>query len=173
MTRQAVTCYVSVGSNIDPAANILAALDALRREHRLTVTGSSTVWQTSAIGRPEQDDYRNGVWQLTTALPARQLQFDVLRGIEDHLGRRRPDDRYAARTIDLDLVLCGHQTSDAADLRLPHPDIERPWVAAGVLEFEPFLSLPDTQRLLASLAPSEPPGVVDTELTAAVQRRIG
>jgi 2-amino-4-hydroxy-6-hydroxymethyldihydropteridine diphosphokinase len=92
-----------MGSNIDPATNLEKALQLLKRETR--VTNLSTVYQTDPEGRPEQPRYYNCAVEIETSLPPRELKFRVLRGIEQELGRTRSKDRFAARTIDLDLLV--------------------------------------------------------------------
>ncbi len=142
--------FVSVGSNIDPEESIAEAIVRLRQRARVTAT--STFYWTTPVGRPEQPRFLNGIWQIETSLPARQLKFDVLRGIESDLGRIRTADKYAPRTIDLDVVLYGRLVVDEPDLRIPDPDIrQRPFVAVPLLELAPDLILPDTGEKLAGL----------------------
>ena len=42
--------------------------------------------------------------EIETSLAPRPLKFEVLRRIESDLGRRRSQDKYAPRTIDLDIL---------------------------------------------------------------------
>ncbi len=145
-----VTAYIGVGSNIDPQANIPAALDLLRR--RACVTGTSTFYRTPAIDRPDQPDYLNGVWRIETAAAPRDLGRDLLRPIEDQLGRVRTTDKYAPRTIDLDVLLHGATVVNDPDCHIPAPEIRtRPFLAACLLELDPDLLLPDTGQALGSL----------------------
>ena len=82
---------------------------------------------------------------MTTHQP-RELKFDVLREIESQLGRIRTDDKHAARTIDLDLILYDDVTTNEADLILPDPSINiYPFVAVPLLELLPDLILPGTR----------------------------
>jgi 7,8-dihydro-6-hydroxymethylpterin-pyrophosphokinase len=84
---------------------------------------------------------------------ARYLKFEVLRGIEAELGRVRTEDKYAARTVDLDIAIYGDAVVSEPDLRIPDPDIrKRPFIAVPLLELAPFLMLPDTGEALSSLA---------------------
>ncbi len=139
MTR----AYIGVGSNISPKANVEAALALLTAEVRLMAI--STFYLTPAEGRPEQPDYLNGVVAVETDLPALQLKQGVLAGIERRLGRQRGEDRYAARPIDLDLLLYDSLSSTTPELRLPAPDIEkRAFVAVPLAEIAPDLELPGT-----------------------------
>lgn len=150
MTDRSVTMYIGVGSNIEPEANILRALDLLERCSRVTAT--STFYRTPAIGRPEQPDYLNGVWRIETPLAPRDLKFGELRRIEEQLGRVRGSDKYAPRTIDLDVLLCGPEVLDDPDCQVPAPEIrQRPFLVVCLLELDPDLVMPDTGEPLASL----------------------
>jgi 2-amino-4-hydroxy-6-hydroxymethyldihydropteridine diphosphokinase len=143
--------YVGVGSNIDPERHIVEALVRLRQ--RVRVTATSTFYWTAAVGPAGQPRFLNGIWPVATDLPARELKLEVLRGIEAKLGRTRTADKYAPRTIDLDIVLYGDEVIDEPDLRVPDPDIrKRAFIAVPLLELAPNLVLPDTGDELASLA---------------------
>lgn len=133
--------FVSVGSNINPAENTARALSALGREARITKI--STVYLTEPEGRPEQQPFYNCVVEIETELSPAELKQKVLRRIEDRLGRERTEDKYAARTIDLDLVLYDDLVMATESLTLPDPDIvRRPFLAIPLLELAPGLVLP-------------------------------
>ena len=134
-----VVLYISAGSNVEPRKHLAAALDMLR--DGLHVTGVSTIHQTPAIGRPRDPDFLNCVFQAETAMQPRAVKFDLLGPIEDALGRERGADRYAPRTIDLDLILYGRLIVAGPDLVLPHPDLARWFVRVGVLELSPGLEI--------------------------------
>ena len=145
--------YIGVGSNIEPEANILNALQLLAQ--RAQVHAISTFYGSAPLGRPEQPSFVNGVIEVGTGIEARPLKFDVLRPIETALGRVRTEDPYAARTIDLDILLFDdaviHEPSapDGA-LRIPDPEIAaRPFWAIALLELAPDLILPGTAMPLA------------------------
>jgi 2-amino-4-hydroxy-6-hydroxymethyldihydropteridine diphosphokinase len=144
----AVDAFVAVGSNIDAQENVPRAL-ALLKTH-VSITAVSTFYRTSAVGRPDQPDFTNGVVRIRTARPPREMKFDVLRKIEDRLGRVRSADEYAARTIDLDLILYGVMVIDKPDLHLPDATIRTyPFVAIPLLELACDLILPDTRTPLS------------------------
>jgi 2-amino-4-hydroxy-6-hydroxymethyldihydropteridine diphosphokinase len=141
--------FIAVGSNLEAERNVTAALELLGRRVRIIAT-SSFHW-TKALGAPAPD-FLNGVVEIETELGPLELKRLVLQPIEDELGRERSDDRFAARTIDLDLVLYGDLTSDAEGLVLPAPEIfERAFVALPLLELEPELALPGASSTLAEL----------------------
>ncbi len=154
---EAVEAYVAVGSNIDPRASILAAAEMLARQ--MPLTGVSTFWRNESIGpdgEPDgQAEFVNGVFRIAAACDARTMKYGILREVERRLGRVRqgPAERFAPRTIDLDLVIFGSQVIDEPDLRIPAADVERPFVAAGLLELAPELVLPHTRQPLVCLWP--------------------
>ena len=156
--------FIAVGSNIDPAENIPRAMDHLLRA--LTVTGVSTFYWTEPLDRPDQGRFANGIIRVETDSTPRELKFDVLRPVEAALGRVRTDDAYAARTIDLDVALFGDQVSHETDLILPDPDIlERPFLAAPLLELAPGLTLPGSSAPLAE----QPVAVTTDDMERAVE----
>jgi 2-amino-4-hydroxy-6-hydroxymethyldihydropteridine diphosphokinase len=133
--------FIAVGSNIAPAENVRRAILLLAREAR--IRGISTVFRTAPEGRPEQPDYYNCVLRIDTDLAPLELKLRVLRGIEARLGRERGSDKYAARPIDLDLILYDEQALQTEELNLPDPHIrERAYIAAGVAELAPGMTLP-------------------------------
>lgn len=103
----------------------------------------STVYRLPALNRPEQPPFYNGVAEIDTQHPPLELKFEVLRKIEDALHRRRSADKYAARTIDLDLLLHDQCVMESPELVLPDPVIlTRPFVAFPLHELAPDLILP-------------------------------
>ena len=148
MTEQPDTLalvYVSVGSNIEPERHVEAALGLLLRQ--VCVTAVSTFYCTEPIGRPEQSPYLNGVFELRTDLPASDITPQIQFTVETQLGRVRTEDKYASRTLDLDLILYNDLETGQHRLRLPHPDLERAFVAGPIHE---LLSRPDLHHACQS-----------------------
>lgn len=142
---------VAFGSNLAPERNVRAAVEILHRD--LGILALSTVYRSAALARPEQPPFYNGALELRTDLPPREVKFGVLRPLETRLGRVRTADRYAARTIDLDLVLYGDLVAAEDDFVLPDPDIAtRPFLAVPLAEIAPDLPVPGTGRTLAQIA---------------------
>ncbi len=143
--------FVSVGSNIVPEENVIKAFRLLR--NRVAVRAVSTVYLTEPVGPAEQPPYYNCVAEIETRLPPLELKRGVLRRIEDDLGRKRGGNRYAPRTIDLDLILYGDITMNTQEITLPDPDIpHRSFLAAALYELAPDLILPDSGEPIAEIA---------------------
>lgn len=143
--------FVAVGSNADPANNVRKAVHLLRRLTR--IVGISTVYLTESEGPPGQPSFYNFVIELETDLAPLEMKFQLLRPIENALGRVRTGDKFAARTIDLDLILYDEVVLNTADLTLPDPQIFlRPFVAIPLAELAPELILPGTASTTAQVA---------------------
>jgi 2-amino-4-hydroxy-6-hydroxymethyldihydropteridine diphosphokinase len=124
---------------------MLAQLDGTR------LVASSSVYETAAIGGPEQADYLNQVVAMETPLAPHAL-LDALRRIEDSLGRVRMV-RWGARTIDLDLLLYDDGAIDDDELTVPHPRIEeRRFVLEPLAEIAPGLRLASGRSAREALA---------------------
>lgn len=142
--------YLSLGSNIDPEINMIRAVDELRKS--IDIKKISTVYRTAAVNRESQPDFYNCVLLSETDLAPKELKYGLLRRIESFLGRKREGDRYAARTIDIDILLFGNEELDEDDIRIPDPDIlRRPFLAIGMLELSPALVLPGGSSTLAEV----------------------
>jgi 2-amino-4-hydroxy-6-hydroxymethyldihydropteridine diphosphokinase len=144
--------FVSVGSNVDPEENATRARRLLDAE--VGVRSVSTFYRTPALNRPQDPTFVNGVVEVGDALGPFELKT-LLQRIERTLGRERGSDRYAPRTLDLDLLLYGDQVLSSEALMLPHPDIrDRAFVAIPLLELAPDLVLPDSGMKLRSIVDS-------------------
>jgi dihydroneopterin aldolase/2-amino-4-hydroxy-6-hydroxymethyldihydropteridine diphosphokinase len=145
-----VIAFIAVGSNIEPEKNIAMALDKL--SCHVEVQAISTFYRTKPLGKENQPRFYNGVWQIQTQVQPRELKFNILRRIEDELGRVRTTDRYAPRPIDLDLILYGDTMIDETDLHIPDVDITaRSFVAVPLVELAPDLIISGFQERLSAL----------------------
>jgi dihydroneopterin aldolase/2-amino-4-hydroxy-6-hydroxymethyldihydropteridine diphosphokinase len=143
--------FIGVGSNIDPPSNIRKAFALLDAEVR--IVNISTFYLTEPEGRPKQPPFFNGALEIETSLNPRALKVDLLLRIEVRLGRVRTADRYAARTIDLDLLLFGDLVISEPGLDVPDPEIsKRPFLALPLHELAPEMVLPDSGLPIVKLA---------------------
>lgn len=113
--------WVSIGSNIDRERHIRAALQDLRALFGDLVV--SPVYETQAVGF-DGDAFLNLVIGFDTALPPRRLH-GLMREIEARHGRERGGGKFAARTLDLDLLTYGDAVTDEGGKALPRAEILR------------------------------------------------
>ena len=143
--------FISIGSNIEPEKNIVEALKLLSKD--VNIRDVSTVYLTEPLKEKRQPKYYNCVIKIETDISPKKLKFDVLRKVEAELGRTRTRDKYASRTIDLDIIIYGNVEMNTSDLVLPDPDIEqRDFLAIPLYEMEPELLLPGSSRPLKEIA---------------------
>jgi 2-amino-4-hydroxy-6-hydroxymethyldihydropteridine diphosphokinase len=149
-------CLLALGSNLgDRAANLRAALSALEAMPSLRVGARSAWHETAPVGGPaSQGPYLNGAVLVHTALEPAAVWSELLR-IETSLGRVR-NERWEARTVDLDLLLYGEATIACDELTVPHPRMHyRRFVLAPAAEVAPAMVHPESgwtiARLLAQL----------------------
>jgi 2-amino-4-hydroxy-6-hydroxymethyldihydropteridine diphosphokinase len=133
--------FIGVGSNIEPAKNVQAAIRLLTARARIVAI--STVYSTEPEGRPCQPPFYNCVVEIRTDAPPAVLKEELLRRIEADLGRVRTEDRFAPRPIDLDLILYDDLVLETDDITLPAPEIaHRSFLVMALCELAPELVLP-------------------------------
>lgn len=144
--------FIAVGSNIEPESSIPKALSMLA--DRMPLIAVSLFYRTEPMGT-DGASFCNGMVEVDTSLTARELKFGVLRNIESALGRIRGADKYAPRTIDLDICVYNDLVIDEPDLTVPDPDIaRRPFVAMPLYELVPEFVLPMTNIKLSDIVSS-------------------
>jgi 2-amino-4-hydroxy-6-hydroxymethyldihydropteridine diphosphokinase len=147
VTERAFLC---LGSNIEPERHLPQAVRELQSLGR--ILACSTVYQNPAVGPTPQPDFLNAAVVLETELSPRALRAE-LRRLEERLGRRRTSDKYAPRTIDVDIVLYGSQALQEADLIIPDPGLLiHPHIAVPLAELDPDRRHPVTGESLGSTA---------------------
>ncbi|HYP44840.1 MAG TPA: 2-amino-4-hydroxy-6-hydroxymethyldihydropteridine diphosphokinase [Propionibacteriaceae bacterium] len=151
----------SIGSNLgDRLGNLQGAVDALRDTPDVIVVDVSGVYETKAVGGPaDSPPFLNLVIVAETTLEPRTL-LERAQAIEDAYGRVRAE-RWAPRTLDVDLILVGRTTLAESDLKLPHPLAhQRAFVLLPWLEIDPGASLPGQGAVEELLAAVDTSGVV-------------
>jgi 2-amino-4-hydroxy-6-hydroxymethyldihydropteridine diphosphokinase len=152
----ATAAYVALGTNLgDRVAALEGAVAALDGVPGVRVEGVSPVYEAEAHTRPgqvPQPDYLNAVAHLSTTLDAPDL-LQVLLEVERRSGRvRRAGEAWAARPLDLDLLLYGGQVLDLPGLVVPHPRLaERRFVLQPLADLAPGLPVPGAGATVAEL----------------------
>ena len=146
--RPTELAFVALGSNIEPEYHLP---EATRRLHSVGHMESiSFAYQSKPLGDREQPDFVNAAVLLSVREEPAELRT-LLREIETSLGRVRTEDKYASRTIDLDLVLLG----DRVDPKFPLPDpdiLTREHLAVPLAELDPDFCHPVTSEALETIA---------------------
>ena len=148
--------YLSLGSNIEPDSNIVAAVQLLRRQ--TTVLALSSVYETPPQGFIEQAPFLNMAVKLHTKRTPIQLKTEVIDRIETQLKRLRDrQNKNAPRTIDLDISLWNEDAFEYGEKpwKVPDGDILRyAHVAIPLAELAPDYAHPQAGLPLREIAAS-------------------
>jgi 2-amino-4-hydroxy-6-hydroxymethyldihydropteridine diphosphokinase len=136
--------YVGLGSNLgDPQRQLREALRDIGKLPDARLIAVSSFYENPPFGPVVQPDFVNAVAGILARHTASAL-LGELRRIEAAHGRdRTPGHKWGPRTLDLDLLVFGAETSDTEQLRLPHPGIrDRNFVLLPLAEIAPALLIP-------------------------------
>jgi len=114
-----VRCWISIGSNQDRERCIRGAVHTLRERFGGLIL--SSVYESEAVGFDGQPFF-NLVAGFDSGEPVREL-LTALRTIEDSFGRVRGPNKFAPRTLDLDLLTYGDLAGTIDDCTLPRDEI--------------------------------------------------
>ena len=136
--------YIAIGSNLaSPLEQVNAAVQALGEIPQSKIVAVSSFYRTPPLGPQDQPDYLNAAVVLETALNAETL-LDNTQRIELQQGRVRKAERWGPRTLDLDIMLFGHQVINTERLTIPHYDMKnRGFMLWPLFEVAPDLIFPD------------------------------
>ncbi len=115
--------FIGLGSNIGDSKTIIEqALDALENITHCKLRGRSSLYRSAAVSDIPQDDYINAVAKIDTSLEPMALLLE-LQAIEHAYYRRHDQEqRWAPRTLDLDIILFGNRNIADSHLTVPHPE---------------------------------------------------
>jgi len=145
--------FLGIGGNIDPERHISRALDLLRS--RFDVLKLSPVYVSEAWGvKEKQPDYHNMAVEIKTEKDIFSLRGEIAL-IEKIVGRKRTEDKFAPRPIDIDLLMYGDVFGEIdAGGRLPHPQlVTQQFVYMPMIDIVPDLIIPGDGRVLADITP--------------------
>ena len=141
---------IALGANLgDTVQTLNSAIAVLAEQPTIALIARSSWYQTAAVG-PPQPDYINGCVVIETGLEPQEL-LTLLLITEDQFGRVRQE-RWGARTLDLDLLLYGDRTLSTPQLELPHPRMSiRAFVLVPLAEIAPTWIDPISGRSIEQL----------------------
>lgn len=140
--------YVAAGSNVDAVRHLQLALRELREFYPdLQV---SPAYRNGAVGF-EGDDFVNLVVGFDTELAPVHVR-DQLQRIELLCGRAPDAPKWAARSMDLDILLFGNLISSELGLVFPRPDLtRRPYMLKPMHDIGPDVVHPINGKTMREL----------------------
>jgi len=144
--------YIALGSNLGNRRRYINnALKLLADVNQVELTKVSDILETSPLGGINQPKYLNAVAEIKTTLTAQDLH-KTLANIEKALGRVTRQ-KWAPRTIDLDLLLLGQEVINHPSLTVPHPQMHlRSFVLKGLRQLNGDLLHPVIKEPVSELA---------------------
>lgn len=145
--------YLSLGSNLEPVANLRTAIQELHRRFGTVVL--SPVYRTAAVGF-DGADFCNAAAVIETDLEPVALNV-WLHALEDAHGRDRSGPRWGDRSLDIDIVLFDDQVLTGPDnLRIPRPELQHAFVLKPLADIAAGVVAPGDGRTLAQLWAGHP-----------------
>ena len=138
---------VALGSNLgERDEELFRALADLKATEGIRVISQSSLHETVALTEAGYDEsapkYLNQVVIIDTVWEPRAL-LQIALGIEANHGRERTDERYASRTLDIDLIDYDGEVLESEGLTLPHLRAhERVFVLAPWAEVDADAAIP-------------------------------
>lgn len=128
--------YLGLGTNLGDREENLAQALSLISQNIGAVVKKSTVIETEPWGHLDQPDFLNMVIEVETDLQPMEL-LSQCKDIEKTLGRMESG-RWAARIIDVDILLYGEVKMNTETLTIPHKFMfERDFVMIPLKEIKP------------------------------------
>ena len=94
--------YLNLGSNIQPETHLVRAVELLYEYGE--VVKVSNAWESKSVGA-DGPNYLNACVLFKTHIMQIELKESIIRPIEALLGRKRSENKFSPRTIDIDIVL--------------------------------------------------------------------
>jgi len=129
--------FIGLGSSIGDAQAIFTSTEQWLADHGIGVIAQSSLLKNPPQGGVAHNQFTNAVWQISTDKSPRQL-IELLHQCEADHGRIR-NQKWADRTLDIDLLVFGDRVIHDGDLVVPHPEIAyRDFVLKPWQEIAPF-----------------------------------
>jgi 2-amino-4-hydroxy-6-hydroxymethyldihydropteridine diphosphokinase len=125
--------HLLIGSNMGDRQAYLAQATAEIGQKVGKVTQKSRLYETQAWGLTNQPDFINQALEVETTLSPQETLTTIL-DIETNMGRTRAE-KWAERTIDIDILLFADVIVEEANLQIPHPRLpERNFALVPLME---------------------------------------
>jgi 2-amino-4-hydroxy-6-hydroxymethyldihydropteridine diphosphokinase len=145
-----INVYLLLGSNLGNRLSYLQLAVQYINEQIGQITKCSAIYETQSWGNTEVPDYLNQVVLLQTDLLPHELLNNLLK-IELMLGRERQE-KWGARTLDIDILFYDNEIINDTDLVVPHPQLhKRRFTLEPLAELAPYLVHPLLHKTISTL----------------------
>jgi 2-amino-4-hydroxy-6-hydroxymethyldihydropteridine diphosphokinase len=142
--------HLIIGSNLGDRQEQLSMAKKMIRNEVGPINRESQIYETQPWGFEDQPWFLNQALEVTTSkTPAEVLK--LIKQIEVKTGRT-PGEKWHARHIDIDILLCGDMVLNTPELVLPHPLLHtRNFVLVPLMEVAPEVLHPVLGKTIEEL----------------------
>jgi 2-amino-4-hydroxy-6-hydroxymethyldihydropteridine diphosphokinase len=115
--------YLILGGNIGNRLQNIENARQLIDSEAGKIVKKSDIFITAAWGKTDQPDFYNQALEIETELKPLDLLHKLLE-IETKAGRIRTGEKWAERTIDIDILFYNDQIINEHHLKIPHPHLQ-------------------------------------------------
>jgi len=115
--------FILTGSNLGDRAKQLQTAATLLSQQLGNPVKQSATYETAAWGNENQPSFLNQVLQFETSLSGSEL-LNIILTTEQQMGRVRMQ-KWAERSIDIDILFAGSNIINEPDLQVPHPFLHK------------------------------------------------
>ncbi len=142
--------FLLLGSNLGDRENYIRQARDLINQQIGFVELCSSLYETAAWGKTNQPSFLNQVIRLRSGMTAVKL-LESIWSIEGDLNRTR-EERWGARTIDIDILFYGSEIINLPELIVPHKLLhERRFVLMPLDEIASDMNHPVLQKTIHQL----------------------
>lgn len=151
INRKRSRAFIALGSNMgDKEKNLINAIEKIKSFNHTSVKKVSSFIKTEPWGYLDQEEFLNGVIEIDTLLPPKEL-VRLLLSTEEELKRERII-KWGPRTIDLDVILYDDLITEDEEILIPHPRMhERMFVLEPLAEIAPYVVHPLLNKRIIQL----------------------
>lgn len=143
--------YLQTGTNLGNRLENLTKVNTFIKQYVGKIKAISQVYETEAWGVEEQPNFYNQVLEVVTDLPPEMVLEKIL-WIESEYFNRARTEKWAARIIDIDILLYNDLVIDTADLIIPHPYLhQRNFVLIPLMEIAGEIQHPILETTIEAL----------------------
>jgi len=113
--------FLGLGSSIGNAENIFKSTEKDLEEKGIKVIKKSKILKNPPFGNVAKNEFSNAVWEVETNLSPQEL-LNILKKIEEKNGRTKTE-KWADRTLDLDILIFHDLVLETEELIIPHSGI--------------------------------------------------
>lgn len=142
--------FILTGSNLGNRAQQLQTAASLLSQQLGKPVKQSCIYETAAWGNENQPSFLNQVLQFETTLSGSKL-LPIILSTEQQMGRVRTQ-KWAERSIDIDILFAGNAIINEHDLQVPHPFLhQRRFTLVPLNEIAPDMIHPLLKKSIHSL----------------------